>query len=42
MGLVRPARVFGGDSVGGPLRALLEKVDAEVGEAGDYEFDLFR
>ena len=31
-----------GDSVGGPLRALLEKVDAEVGEAGDCEFDLFK
>ena len=31
-----------GDSVGGPLRALLEKVDAEVGEARDCEFDLFK
>ena len=30
---------FGGDSVGGPLRTLLEKADVEAGDAGGVEYD---
>ena len=30
---------FAGDSVGGPLRTLLENVDVEAGDAGGVEYD---
>ena len=30
---------FAGDSVGGPLRTLLEKADVEAGDAGEVEYD---
>ena len=30
---------FAGDSIGGPLRTLLEKADVEAGDAGGIEYD---
>ena len=32
---------FARDSIGGPLRTLLEKADVEAGDAGGVEYDFF-